>query len=410
MPLTDSAIRALKPRDKAYKETDEKGLYLRVTPSGGRLWKLKFRVSGGVEKKLSLGSYPAVTLKEARERRDAARGQLANGIDPAEKKQREKRVSALNAANTFNAVAEAFIAKNERDGLATATVLKRRWFLRLLQKSLGHRPMADIQPFDVLAAVRPYEAAKNDEKAHRTLQFVGSVFRFAIANQLATTDPTRDLRGALAKRKPKHLAAILEPRRVGELLRAIDGYEGQGPSVARFALQLSPHVFVRPGELRRAEWNEFDFDAAIWRIPAARMKGRLEHIVPLSRQAIALLQKLQGYTGDGRFLFPSIRTPSRTMSENTVNAALRRLGFAGDEMTGHGFRAMASTLLNESGKWNADAIERALAHKDKDPVRAAYHRGAHWAERVEMAKWWSEYLETLRDGATVLPFAATLAG
>ena len=273
-----------------------------------------------------------------------------------------------------------------------------------MQKAIGHRPISEIQPIDVLQAVRPFEAAKNDEKAHRALQFVGSVFRYAIANQLATSDPTRDLRGALAKRQPKHLAAILEPKRVGELLRAIEGYEGQGLPLTRIALQLSPYVFVRPGELRRAEWAEIDLEAAVWRIPAPKMKGRQEHVVPLSRQAIALFEAARGLTGDGRYVFPSIRTPKTSMSENTVNAALRRLGFSGDEMTAHGFRAMASTLLNESGKWSPDAIERALAHKDKDAVRAAYHRGAHWFERVEMAQWWGDYLDTLRNGAIVIPW------
>lgn len=396
MPLTETAIRALKPREKSYKATDEKGLYLLVTPAGGRLWKLKFRVPGGIEKKLSLGSYPELSLRDARDRRDSARKQLANGVDPAEQKRRDKRAARLGAANTFKAVAEAFIAKNERDGLAPATIVKRRWFANLLQKAIGNRPIAEIQPIDVLEAVRPFEAAKNDEKAHRTLQFVGSVFRYAVANQMVSSDPTRDLRGALAKRQPKHLAAILDPKRVGELLRAMDGYEGQGLPITRIALQLSPYVFVRPGELHRAEWAEIDLSAAVWRIPAARMKGRLEHVVPLSRQAIALFQAAHALTGEGRFVFPSIRTPAKPMSENTVNAALRRLGFTGTEMTAHGFRAMASTLLNESGKWSPDAIERALAHKDKDAVRAAYHRGAHWDERVEMAQWWANYLDNLR--------------
>ena len=410
MSLTDTAIRALKPRDKAYKATDEKGLYLLVTPAGGRLWKLKFRAFGGIEKKLSLGSYPDVGLKDARERRDAARKQMASGIDPADQKRRDKRAAQIGAANTFSVVAEAYIARNERDGLAANTIVKRRWFVRLLQKAIGSRPITEIQPFDILEAVRPYERAKNDEKAHRTLQFVGSVYRYAIANQLATSDPTRDLRGALAKRQPKHHAAILEPIRVGELLRAMDGYEGQGLPITRIALQLSPYLFVRPGELRRAEWTEIDLEAAVWRIPAAKMKGRQEHVVPLSRQSIALLEAARELTGDGRFLFPSIRTPAKPMSENTVNAALRRLGYTKDEMTAHGFRAMASTLLNESGKWSSDAIERALAHKDKDAVRGAYHRGAHWAERVEMAEWWGEYLDTLRSGAQIVPFPTSRRG
>jgi len=410
MALTSTTIRNAKPRAKPYKLTDERGLFLLVQPSGGMLWRMKYRIDGRdeagepkrVEKKLGLGIYPDVSLKDARERRDEARRMLANGIDPADQKRRDIQAAKVSAVNTFTAVAEAFIAKNERDGLAANTLVKRRWFVRLLQKSIGHRPIAEIQPFDILEAVRPFEAAKNDEKAHRTLQFVGSVYRFAVANQMAASDPTRDLRGALAKRQPKHHAAILEPKRVGELLRTIDGYEGQGLPITRIALQLSPYVFVRPGELRQAEWTEIDLEAAIWRIPAAKMKARIEHAVPLSTQAIALFKAAGALTGDGRYVFPSIRTPAKPMSENTVNAALRRLGYTGDEMTAHGFRATASTLLNESGKWSADAIERALAHKDRDAMRGSYHRGPHWDERVAMAQWWGDYLDMLRTGATIV--------
>ena len=396
MALTDSAIRNLKPQPKPYKIADEKGLYLLVTPAGGKLWKLKFRNGMGVERKLSLGAYPDLGLKDARDYRDSARSDLAKGVDPAEKKQSDKRAAKINAANSFSVIAKAYIEKNRSDGKAEATVIKRQWFLGLVDRAIGHRPIAEIQPYEILDAVRPYEAAKNHEKSHRTLQFVGQVFRFAVANQLAPRDPTPDLRGALVNCKPKHLAAILEPRRVGELLRAIEGYEGQ-PSTL-LALKLSPLVFVRPGELRRAEWSEINLDAAVWRIPPAKMKGRLEHAVPLSHQALEILILAKAVSGHTRFVFPSIRTARSPMSENTVNAALRRLGFAGNEMTAHGFRAMASTLLNESGKWSSDAIERALAHKDKDAVRAAYHRGAHWAERVEMAQWWSDHLNALRDG------------
>lgn len=396
MALTETAIRALKPRPKPYKVADEKGLYLLVTPAGGKLWKLKFRNGTGIEKKLSLGAYPGLGLKDARDNRDNARSALAKSVDPAEKKQSDKRAAKINAANSFSVIAQAYIEKNRSDGKAEATVIKRQWFLGLVERAIGHRPIAEIQPYEILDAVRPYEAAKNHEKSHRTLQFVGQVFRFAVANQLAPRDPTRDLRGALVNRKPKHLAAILEPKRVGELLRAIEGYEGQ-PSTL-LALKLSPLVFVRPGELRRAEWSEIDLDAAVWRIPAAKMKGRLEHAVPLCSQAIEILKLAKLASGGTRFVFPSIRSPKSPMSENTVNAALRRLGFSGDEMTAHGFRAMASTLLNESGKWSSDAIERALAHKDKDSVRAAYHRGAHWLERVEMAQWWGDHLDALRDG------------
>lgn len=401
MALTDSALKALKPRAKAYKVADEKGLYVQVTPAGGKLWKLKFRNKVGAEKKLSLGAYPEISLKEARELRDAARSNLAKGLDPAEQKQRDKRAALISAANSFEAVAKAYIAKNRRDGLTEATVRKREWFLDIVRKRLGARPIAEIEPYEILDAVRPFETAKNDEKAHRTLQFIGQVFRYAVANQIAKSDPTRDLRGALSSRKPKHHAAILEPVKVGELMRAIDGYEGQ--PITQFALRLSPYVFVRPGELRRAEWSEIDLKGAVWRIPAAKMKGRQEHAVPLARQSVAILREARELTGDGQFVFPSIRSHRNPMSENTINAALRRLGFGKDEMTAHGFRAMASTLLNESGKWSSDAIERALAHKDKDHVRAAYHRGAHWQERVEMAQWWADYLDGLRAGGEVVP-------
>lgn len=401
MALTDSALKALKPRAKAYKVTDEKGLYVHVTPAGGKLWKLKFRNKVGAEKKLSLGAYPEISLKEARELRDAARSNLAKGVDPAEQKQRDKRAALISAANSFEAVAKAYIAKNRRDGLAEATVRKREWFLDIVRKRLGARPIAEIEPYEILDAVRPFETAKNDEKAHRTLQFIGQVFRYGVANQIAKSDPTRDLRGALSSRKPKHHAAILEPVKVGELMRALEGYEGQ--PITQFALRLSPYVFVRPGELRRAEWSEIDLEGAVWRIPAAKMKGRQEHAVPLARQSLAILREAQELTGDGQFVFPSIRSPRNPMSENTVNAALRRLGFGKDEMTAHGFRAIASTLLNESGKWSSDAIERALAHKDKDHVRAAYHRGAHWQERIEMAQWWADHLDGLRSGGEVVP-------
>lgn len=401
MALTDSALKALKPRATAYKVTDEKGLYVHVTPAGGKLWKLKFRNKVGAEKKLSLGAYPDISLREARELRDAARSKLAKGLDPAEQKQRDKRAALISAANSFEAVAKAYIAKNRRDGLAEATVRKREWFLDIVRKRLGARPIAEIEPYEILDAVRPFETAKNDEKAHRTLQFIGQVFRYAVANQITKSDPTRDLRGALSSRKPKHHAAILEPVKVGELMRALEGYEGQ--PITQFALRLSPYVFVRPGELRRAEWSEIDLEGAVWRIPAAKMKGRQEHAVPLASQSLAILREAQELTGEGQFVFPSIRSPRNPMSENTINASLRRLGFGKDEMTAHGFRAMASTLLNESGKWSSDAIERALAHKDKDHVRAAYHRGAHWQERVEMAQWWADYLDGLRKGGEVVP-------
>lgn len=408
MALTASAIRALKPRSKNYKVADEKGLYLQVTPAGGRLWKVKFRGPAGLEKKLSLGAYPNLSLKQARELRDEARTQLASGIDPAEKKRRDKHAAKVAAANSFSFVALAYIDKCKREGRAAATTAKQEWLLKLLERGIGYRPVSEIEPFEMLEAVRRYEMTKRTESAHRALQFASQVFRFAIANQMAKSDPTRDLRGALVSHKAKHHAAILEPAKAGELLRAIDGYEGS--PVVHVALQLSALLFVRPGELRHAEWIEIDFNAAVWRIPAAKMKMRSEHAVPLSTQALTLFRKLAALTGEGRYAFPSIRTPARPMSENTVNAALRRLGYSTDDMTAHGFRAMASTLLNESGKWSHDAIERALAHKDKDEVRGAYHRGSHWQERVLMAQWWADYLDRLRKGADIVPLHKGISG
>jgi integrase len=256
--------------------------------------------------------------------------------------------------------------------------------------------------------LRRIETTGNYETARRVLQLAGRVFRYAVATARLASDPTRDLRGALTAPQAKHYGAITDAERAGALLRAIDAYEGMG--ITKFALQLSPHVFVRPGELRHAEWAEIDLDGGLWTIPAEKMKMRKAHMVPLSRQSIELFRELLPVTGPVGYVFPSVRTRTRPMSENTVNAGLRRLGFSGDEMTAHGFRAMASTLLNESGKWSPDAIERALAHGDDDRVRAAYHRGAHWKERVAMAQWWSDYLDQLRHGAEIVPFPDREAG
>ncbi len=410
MSLTDIAIRNAKPRAKPYKMADERGLFVLVQPSGGKLWRWKYRVNGvdengepkRIERKLTIGTFPEVGLAAARIKCDVARRDLSNGIDPAVKLQTDKSIAKMAAVNTFGAVALKYIEKNKREGLAEATLIKRRWFLKLVTPALGNRPIAEILPLAVLEAVRPLEAKGRLETARRTLEFIGQVFRFAVVNQLVPFDPTRDLRGALTAPKPKHLAAIIDPKKAGELLRAIEGYEGQ--PITQIALSLSPHVFVRPGELRKAEWSEIDIDSAVWRIAAEKMKSKREHAVPLSRQALALFAAARDLTGSGRFVFPSIRTAARPMSENTINGALRRLGFTGDDMTAHGFRAMASTLLNESGKWQPDAIERALAHKDRDQVRAAYNRGAHWDERVKMAQWWSDHLDLLKaGGAKVSP-------
>jgi integrase len=406
MPLTDVAIPNAKPREKPYKVGDTLGLFLLVQPSGGKLWRVKYRIDGK-EKKLAIGIYPQVGLAEARRRRDAARELVAAGKDPGREKQREKVRSRIQAETTFDAIAAEFCQKRRRDGQkawAVSTATRSEYLLSLLKGSIGKLPITDIEPADVLIAVRKIERKGQLESARRTLQLAGAVFRYAVATARLSSDPTRDLRGALTAPTVTHYGAIIDPARVGELLRAIDGYEGQ--PITKLAMQLAPHVFVRPGELRHAEWSEFDFDGALWTIPASKTKMRKDHLVPLSRQSIAILEDLRTLTGPDGYVFPSIRSRKRPMSDNTINAGLRRLGYSTDEMTAHGFRAMASTLLNESGKWHPDAIERALAHGDSDRIRAAYHRGAHWKERVAMAQWWSDHLDQLRKGADVVPIKA----
>ncbi len=406
MALTDVAIRSAKRREKPYKLSDAAGLFLLVQPSGGKLWRLKYRIDGR-EKKLGLGTYPDVGLSEARKRRDEAREMIAAGKDPSREKQRAKVRARLDSGNTFTAIAEEYCAKRKRDGekaWAPATATRSEYLLSLLNGTIGRLAINEIEPADVLGAIRKIESKGNLESARRTLQLASAVFRYAVATARLASDPTRDLRGALTAPTVTHYGAVTDASRVGELLRAIDGYEGQG--FVKAAMQLAPHVFVRPGELRHAEWSEIDLEGALWIIPADKMKMRKPHHVPLSRQAVAQLRAMHEVTGPTGYVFPSIRTRTRPMSDNTINAALRRMGYASDEMTAHGFRAMASTLLNESGKWHPDAVERALAHKDSDKVRAAYHRGAHWDERVRMAQWWSDYLDVLRKGADIVPIRA----
>lgn len=408
MPLTDIAIRNAKPGAKPAKMADGGGLFLFVTPAGGKLWRLKYRMEGK-EKLLSIGAYPEISLSDARKRRDEARALLAEGKDPSREKQRAKVQSRINAESSFAAISSEYCEKRKREeSWSPATATRSEYLLSLLTSGIGRMPISEIEPADVLAAIRKIEAKGNLESARRTLQLASMVFRYAVATARLRSDPTRDLKGALTAPKVTHYGAITEASRVGELLRAIDGYEGQG--LTKLAMQIAPHVFVRPGELRHAEWEEIDLEGALWIIPAEKMKMRKAHHVPLSRQAIALFREVMTASGPSGYVFPSIRTRARPMSENTINAGLRRLGYASDEMTAHGFRAMASTLLNESGKWHPDAIERALAHADDDKVRAAYHRGAHWKERVEMAQWWSDYLDQLRKGADIVPLPKRGAG
>jgi len=396
MALTDVAIRKAKPGPKPVKLADGGGMHLLITPAGGKLWRLKYRIDGR-EKLLAIGAYPEISLGEARRRREEAREMIALGKDPSREKRREKLRSRIQAADTFKAISDEFCQKRRRDGQkgwAPATATRSEYLLSLVCGSIGHLPIGEIEPMDVLTAIRRIEGKGKLESARRSLQLAGAVFRYAVATARLASDPTRDLRGALTAPTVTHYGAITDPKKVGELLRAIDDYEGSG--ITKLALQIAPHVFVRPGELRHAEWSEIDLDGALWIIPAGKMKMRKPHHVPLSRQTVELFRQVRAVTGPTGYVFPSVRTRTRPMSENTINAGLRRLGYATDEMTAHGFRAMASTLLNESGKWNPDAIERALAHGDTDKVRAAYHRGAHWDERVAMAQWWSDHLDQLR--------------
>lgn len=392
--LTDNAIRSAKPREKPYKLFDERGLFLLITPAGARWWRLKFRVAGK-EKLLSVGVYPDVSLKVARERRDELRRQLANGVDPSVKRKAEKAASA----DTFEAVGREWFAKFSANWAATHSEKIIRRLENDIFPWLGSRPVGEITAPELLACLRRIESRGALDTAHRAHQNCGQIFRYAIATGRAERDPAADLRGALPPVNGGHFASITDPAGIGALLRAIDGYEGT--LVARCALRFAPLVFVRPGELRQTEWSEFDLDNAEWRIPAERMKARVPHIVPLSTQAVAILWELQPLTGSGRYVFPSLRTSVRPMSENTINAALRRLGYDGHQMTGHGFRSMASTLLNEQG-WNRDAIERQLAHGERNEVRAAYNYAQHLPERRKMMQSWSDYLDGLRAGGNVV--------
>lgn len=404
MALTDVGIRALKAGETLQKVSDGGGLQLWVQPNGSKLWRMAFRFNGA-QKTLAFGAYPALGLADARKKRDEAKALLASGIDPSQQKRLDKLSKAISDATTFKAVAEDYLDKMKREGRAASTLDKTEWLLAMAYPFIGERPISEIKPQEILAVLKKVEARGILESAHRLRSVIGTVFRYAIASGRAENNPSAHLKGALTARQPKNRAAITEPAKVGALLRAIDGFFGQPTTKA--ALKLLALVFTRPGELRLAEWQEFDFENAVWTIPAGRMKMRREHRVPLARQAIEILRELQTFTGDGRFLFPGTRSALRPISDGTLIAALRRLGYDKDEVCPHGFRATASTLLNESRKFSPDAIERALAHEDEDEVRKAYHRSAYWDERVLMAQWWADHLDVLRKGADVVPFPKT---
>ena len=387
--LTDIAIRKEKPSGRPRKLFDGGGMYLLLNPDGTRWWRFKYRIAGR-EKLLSLGVYPEVTLKRARERRDEARRQIGEGVDPAIKRQAEKEAAGAN----FEAVAREWLTMQVQT-LTPGTLERERDRLEdFIFPYLGKRPIAQIKAPELLSALRRVETRGTIETAHRTKSVCSRVFRYAIATGRAERDVAGDLKGALRSPIARNFPTITDPARIGELLRAIDGYCGHPPTA--LALKLAPYVFVRPGELRQAAWTEFELDAGVWRIPRERMKSRELHLVPLATQALTILRDLQPLTGSGRLLFPSVRTPERPISNNTLNAALRRLGYSADEIVAHGFRSMASTCLNEQG-WHPDLIELQLAHAERNQVRAAYNRAQRVEERRKMMQAWADYLDRLRS-------------
>ena len=389
MALTATTIKTCKPKDKAYKLTDGGGLYLLVSPSGGKWWRFDYRFQSK-RKTLSMGVYPAISLKDARDRRDEAKKQLANGIDPAMVRKSQKHQQSQ--PNTFEAVAREWHDKF-KPGWSDTHASR---LLRLLERDifpwLGSMPVSDVSSPLLLQTIRRIETRSLDT-AHRAMQNCGQVFRYAIATGRQQNDPTHALKGAIPPIRDNHFASITHPEQIGPLLRAIEGYKGE--FITQSALRLGPLVFVRPGELRHAEWGEINLATGEWRIPSEKMKMGQPHIVPLARQSIVLLTDLQPLTGTGKYLFPRVRSSDRPISENTINAALRRLGYTKDEMTGHGFRSMASTLLNEQG-WNRDHIERQLAHAERNKIRAAYNYADYLPERRKMMQAWADYLDTLK--------------
>jgi len=394
MKLNNLQIKNADHRDKAYKLSDGRGLFVLIHTNGSKYWQMKYRF-GGKEKLLSIGVYPEVSLAEARQRCTTARAQIRDGLDPGQQKQLAKLEAQLATENTFRSVANQYLEKQQREGRAPTTITKNRWLLDMACDGFGNMPVADIKPPIILKVLKRVEAKGTHETAHRLRTVIGSVFRYAGASGLVDNDPTAVLKGALVRTKVTARAAITDPDKLGGLLRAIDGFQGQ--AITRYALQLIVLLFPRPGELRMARWDEFDLEEQVWTIPAERTKMRRVHRVPLPEKAISLLRELQEVTGFGELVFPSVRSVKRPISDNTLNAALRRMGYASDEMTAHGFRATFATIANESGLWHPDAIERALAHLESNEIRRAYTRGEHWDERARMANWWAGELEQYRN-------------
>ncbi len=395
MALTDKQVQNAKPvAGKTAKLSDGGGLQLWVTPSGGKLWNLAYRFAGK-QRKLAIGPYPTYSIRDARARREEAKRQIDDGLDPSQQKRLAKAEKANAQANTFAIIAAEFVAKKRAEGRADATMSKLEWLVGMATPALGARPICEITAPEILKVLRGVEARERRESARRLRSTIGAIFRYAVATGRAIGDPTVALQGALTAPKVTPRAAIIDPTELGGLLRAIDGHNGT-PEV-RYGLQLLALTFVRPGELRGARWAEIDFEAAIWTIPAERMKMRRPHRVPLSRQALTVLRSAQAIADERALILPGMRGRDRALSENTFNAALRRLGFSKDEMTAHGFRAAASSILNECGLWNADAIEAQLAHVEGNTVRRAYARAEFWGERVKMMQHWADRLDGLKQ-------------
>lgn len=393
MPLTDTAVKNAKPAPKKHRLFDQKGLYLQVEPNGSKLWRYKYHFNKK-EKTLALGQYPEVTLARAREKHLEARRLLDCAIDPGEHKKQLKRDAELAAASSFQAIALEWFAKFSPPWAESHSSKVKARLENDIFPWLGSRPITAIEPPELLHTLQRVEKRGAIDTAHRCLYECGKVFQYAIASGRAKRNPAADLRGALSPVQHGHFASITNPEEVGPLLRAMDGYRGH--FVTRCALRLAPLVITRPIELRSAEWSEFDLPNAVWRIPKEKMKMDNDHIVPLSRQAVEILTELRPLTGRGRYVFPSVKSSVRPMSENTVNGALRRIGYTGDEMCGHGFRAMARTILDEVLEFRVDLIEHQLAHAVKDPNGRAYNRTAFLKQRLEMMQAWANYLDERR--------------
>ena len=402
MALTDTFVKNIKPTGAPTgdKHTDGQGLYLHIKDAG-KYWRMNYRF-GGKQKTLALGVYPAVSLADARSRRDKARKLLANDTDPGAAKRDEKQAKARASANTFEVVAAQWLQATAANRAEVTQEKVTNWLKKDINPYIGTMPIATIGPRDVLAVARRMETRKVFDSAKRIVQICGQVFRYAVAEGSAERDITADLHSALQQAEKKNYAAITEPKQVGDLMRSIFDYTGHPCTVA--ALKLTPMVFVRPGELRTAEWVEIDLDGAEWRIPGSKMKMKVDHIVPLSTQAVELLRSVQPLTGHGRYVFPSLRTGERPMSENTINAALRGMGYAKEIHSAHGFRAMARTIMDEVLGERVDLIEHQLAHAVKDANGRAYNRTAHLPARKVMMQTWADYLDKLRIGADVIQF------